>query len=95
MKTTVTVDEVVELLNALIGLSPQVMHAIMEHQVQGVPPAMSDRPNFQLEDGGSASAFSLLNGLFGLNAEGKGPFERHYDEATILSRVEKRGDWEG
>ena len=82
VKESVTVDEVVEILNSVLAADRVVAEMLVEARVPCN--ALIDHPTIQvlLEDGAPTKArvglLGILNGVFGVDGEGHGPIHAVY-----------------
>lgn len=95
-RTSVTVEQVKDTINELLAVdgAPAFIHSILEKKAQPMPPDLENRETFVKDDASSASPFSLLNGLFGINEHnGKVAFVRNYNEEGLLRSVDIDPEW--
>jgi uncharacterized protein with von Willebrand factor type A (vWA) domain len=76
IKTQVTVDEVIEVLNEALRLDPQAMNELIAARIP-CNEKLADHPTIQvgMRNGGvtTIGPLGLLNGLFGVQENGYGP----------------------
>lgn len=90
-KPSVTITEVVALLNELVALDPDAMHALVESRVP-CNDALADHPTVQVSsrvDGdGSGYEFGILgalNGLFGTDGISYGAISASFNEGRLTN----------
>lgn len=88
--TSVTVSEVVGLLNELLRLDPEAMHNLVEGRVQ-CNEAIADHPTVQVSGrvNGDGTTYEfgilgLLNGLFGVDEKSYGAISASYEEGKLV-----------
>lgn len=95
--SSVTIDDVVALLNEAFKLSPKTMTALVEHRVPCTED-LASHPTIQVALAIDANCekfkcefkqpvcgmLGILNGLFGLNEIGRGAIEAVYEEGQVL-----------
>ena len=94
MRSTVTIDETIQLLNDLLKLDPVAMQALVETRVP-CNEALVNHPTVHVYMRGEADALvglmGILNGLFGVDGKGSGPIQALYaDEAGKVLGAFKR-----
>lgn len=89
-KPSVTVAEVVALLNELTAMDPAAMHALVESRV-ACNESIADHPTVQVcvpgNEGGSTYEFGvlgLLNGLFGTDDLSYGAISASFEEGRLV-----------
>lgn len=85
MRDSVTVDQVLELLNDALALDPLAMTELFEHRVECVK-ELADHPTIQCVEsydgvgGYGVGVLGLLNGLFGTDVRGWGALQMVVDD---------------
>lgn len=90
IKTSITLQEVVDLLNDLLGIDPLSINALFNIRVY-CNQRLADHPTVQVGCQGPKGPFmvcavgfvGILNGLFGLNESGLGRLAMELDNGTI------------
>ena len=94
IKPSVTVAEVVALLNELVKLDPAAMNALVESRVH-CNDAFADHPTVQVssrkggngEDGFEVGLLGILNGIFGTDPKGWGPIAACFNEGVLYEFI--------
>lgn len=104
VRDSVTISDVLDLLNSAVKCDPLAMHSLVEHRVScNVPLAEHDtiqvvrEQNWQEDPKSgpySVGLLGLVNGFFGTNARGWGPISAIYEdgEGGKLLRFERTPD---
>lgn len=74
-KSSVTVDDAIALLNEAVALDRPAMAALLANRVP-CNDALADHPTIQVQaqhGGYHVGLLGIINGLFGVDDEGKGP----------------------
>jgi hypothetical protein len=86
--TRPTIEHALYYLNELIKLDPDAMHALVETR-HPCNEALADHPTTQVienSDGTtSVGLVGILNGLFGVDDDGWGPFTANFDNDRLVS----------
>ena len=87
MRDTVSIDDVIGLLNEVFRLDPVAANAFVENR-SPCNEAIADHPTIQVVTRDGVPHFGplgLLNGLFGVDERGYGPIASYYDDLGKLT----------
>lgn len=86
MKETITVDEVIDGLNYLLQVDPKAISDLIETRVS-CSQNLANHPTVQVvgneSEGYRVGLLGILNGLFGVDAEGWGPIAAQFEKDDL------------
>ncbi len=92
MRSQVTIDQVIELLNAAVKADPEAMHQLIEARVP-CNKWLAQHPTIQVVAGQDPShqvgLLGILNGQFGIDERRHGPIAAVFDDDMKLKRFER------
>lgn len=92
MRDPVSIDETIKFLNSLLQLDSAAITDLLETRVS-CSRELADHPTVQVTDYGidtpKVGLLGVLNGLFGVDAQGWGPIAAVFDDEATLIRFER------
>lgn len=85
---SVTIEQVLKLLNELVKLDPDCVAFLVEGRVS-CNEAIANHPTVQVSDyAGSPSVglLGILNGIFGIDEKGYGPISAYFEDDGTLTK---------
>lgn len=86
MRRTINIEQVIKFLNSALETDPAAVTDLVEARV-GCSQKLADHPTIQVEaalGGYWVGPLGVLNGLFGVDADGWGPIAADFDKYKIV-----------
>ena len=91
IKASVTIDEVLTILNEAHADDPKAMDALIKARVN-CNDKLADHPTIQIgvhHNGYSVGLLGILNGLFGIDSKGSGCIAASYDGDKLIGFIKR------
>ena len=91
IKSSVTVEEVIDLLNEFIVVDPEAIHNLIEQRVECTDRLVKHATILVWQPEGekpSVGLLGIINGIFGLDEDGWGPIAAVFEDEGKLSRFQ-------
>lgn len=83
-----TADDAIEVLNRVHSADPTVLRTLIKFRVP-CNAAVANDPSVQVTPDTTVGVLGVLNGIFGIDGNGRGPIAAHYDDAGDLTHFER------
>ena len=93
VKTSVSLEEAIQFLASLVDIDQQAMQALVAARVS-CGDDLANHPTVQVcHEGGyyRVGLLGIINGLFGIHADGLGPIGAVYDGGTLIGFTRVKG----